>query len=149
MSAKLRYTPDPTFVLPVKLTVPGQDELAELTLIVKYKDAAALEQLLAARLSSDLVRDVIVSLKGSALISATPQIADFIAAFENGVGHRLDADIVKDLVTGWHVGPVDEAGVQVPYTPDAMANILRAYQAAPGEIVLQYLKHVYRSRLGN
>lgn len=149
MSAKLRYVPDPTFALPVKLTVPGQDELAELTLIVKYKDAEALEQLLASRLSSDLVREVIGSLKGAALVSATAQVADFIAAFENGVGHRLDADIVKEFVTGWHVGPVDESGAQVPYIPEALDHILRAYQAAPGEIVVQYLKHVYRSRLGN
>lgn len=149
MSAKLRYVPDPTFALPVKLTVPGQAELAELTLIVKYKDAAALEQLLASRLPPDLIREVIGSLKSNALVIATAQVADFLAAFENGVTHRLDADIVKEFVTGWHVGPVDDAGAQVPYTPEALANILRAYQPAPGEIVIQYLKAVYRSRLGN
>lgn len=149
MSAKLRYVPDPTFALPVKLTVPGQIELAEMTLIVKYKDAPALEQLLASRMPPDLVRGIVGALSGSALVSATPQVADFLAALENGVSHRLDTEIVADLVAGWHVGPVDEGGAQVPYTPEALSNILRAYQTAPAEIVVQYLKHVYRSRLGN
>lgn len=60
-----------------------------------------------------------------------------------------DMALLSDVVRGWKVGPVDEAGQPVPYSADALAALLDAYPSAGNEIFEGYLAAYREAKAGN
>lgn len=120
----MRIDPKPTFPAKVGLTVPGQAAPAELDLVFRHKDKAALQAWMTGRPAG-----------GEAGAAAAPLA-------------RTDAEFLGEVVAGWS-GVQDAAGADVPYTPEAFARLLQNYPAAAGEIYRAYLRELTESRLKN
>ena len=117
----MKIDANPVFAAPVKLTVPGEEVLAELSITWKHKDRDALKEW-----------------------SARP-----LRATETGiVASDVEADYIAEVIADWK-GPVDAAGLPVPFSIAALARLLQTHPIAGQELYSQYLKAMTESRLKN
>lgn len=117
----MKIDANPVFPALVKLTVPGEEVLAELTVTWKHKDRDALKEW-----------------------SARP-----LRATETGiVASDVEADYIAEVIADWK-GPVDAAGLPVPFSITALARMLQTHPIAGQELYSQYLKAMTESRLKN
>lgn len=71
---------------------------------------------------------------------------DWLDAFSDG--SLTDADGLAEVIAGWD-GIVDSFGQPVPFSREALAKLLDAYQTAGAELVRAYVGALTESRLGN
>jgi hypothetical protein len=114
-----KINPAPTFTAKVSLSVPGAATPAIIDIDFKHKGRVAF----AAWWESI----------GTASDTATP---------------RTDADILAEVIAGWS-GPLDDKGEPVPYSPEALTQLLDHYPAATLEINEAYRRELWGSRLKN
>lgn len=148
-SVKLQYDPSPTFVHPFRLTVPGRDTPAVLRLIVKRKTEEELAALMASTLSPSAAAKIIQGLQvalGAEDLAVVATVLSMIERHAKGVSLRA---FVSEVVVGWPEGPEDEKGASVPWSPEALQNIMSIYLASAGEITGQYIEALVRSRIKN
>lgn len=118
--------PDFTFAADVALTVPGQAEPATLLWVFRHRGQRALAALVQ-RVRAEQVEDVQVLLEVAA-----------------GWGRAPDAP--PDAP--WR-GPVQPDGNEVPFSAEALADLLDNYPAARLEVWNGYLQALAASRVGN
>ena len=117
----MKLDANPTFTTPVKLTVPGEEELAELKITWRHKDRDALKEW-----------------------SARP-----LRATETGiVASDVEAEYIGEVMADWK-DPVDADHWPVPFSPVALARLLQTPPIAGQELYSQYLKAMTESRLKN
>lgn len=115
----LRIVPNPTFWAPVRITVPGEAQPAQIELQFRH-------------LGKQALRAWVESGRAPAPDGSLP----------------TDAQWLGEVVAGWS-GPVDEAGQPAPFTPAAFSAVLDAYATAGREIYDAYLAALSESRAKN
>lgn len=117
----MKIDANPVFPAPVKLTVPGKEVLAELVVTWKHKDRDALKEW-----------------------AARP-----LRVGETGVvASDVEAEYIAEVMADWK-GPVDAAGVPVPFSLAALSRLMQTHPIAGQELYSQYLKEMTESRLKN
>jgi len=115
-----KINPNPTFTAKVSLSVPG--------------DAAP------------VVIDIEFKHKGRAAYAAW---WESVPTAKTGDGaRRTDADILDEVMVGW-TGPLDDKGEPVPYSRDALSQLLDNYPASTMEIYEAYRRALWESREKN
>lgn len=117
----MKINASPTFTTPVKLTVRGQDELAEISVTWKHMDRDQVKRWMGRPLPTDDTGVITVA---------------------------VEAAYLSEAIASWD-GPVDDAGVAVPYSVGALGNLLRAHHTAGQELYNQYIKALSESRVKN
>lgn len=119
-----KLIPKPTFIAAVQLTVPGQPEPAEVDFTFIHKG----------RLELALWRSQVQA-------PADPEkLKTWVAP--------KDVDFLAEVITDW--GRVDDPeGKPVPYSKNALEELLDNYPAAAGEIYGGYLRAQTESRAKN
>lgn len=146
----LLLCPNPTFVAPVKITIPGEDAPAVLKLQFRHRDKDQLKALMAKTLDPGTMSRIVKCMAG---IEGDPvEVDTLLSVLALIESHATDADdirIVLDIVAGWPEGPQTPDGLPVAFTDAALRQLVTNYPAAAREIVRQYLKALTESRLGN
>ncbi len=70
------------------------------------------------------------------------------AAWWESVDGRKDAEILADVVAGWS-DVIDEQGNQVPYSAEALAQLVDRFPASALEIQAAYRKALWEAREKN
>jgi len=70
------------------------------------------------------------------------------AAWWDSVAGRKDAEILGDVIAGW-VDVVGEQGEQVPYSPEALSQLIDRFPASAVEIQSAYRKALWEAREKN
>lgn len=118
----MKINPNPTFTSEVKLSTPGEEALASIEVTWKHKDRDALKEW--------SVRPLRVEAgKGFTLVA-------------------IESEYLAEVIASWN-GPVDEAGVAVPFSVGALAKVLQGRPMAGQELYQQYLAAMTESRLKN
>lgn len=117
----MKISANPTFTAPVKLTVRGQEALAEISITWRHMDRDKLKRWMGRPLTTD--DDGIITV-------------------------ATEAAYLDEAIASW-AGPVDDEGVAVPYSVGALAGLLRAHHTAGQELYNQYLKALSESRVKN
>ena len=71
-----------------------------------------------------------------------------LKAWAEAVEGRADVDVLADVVAGWR-GVCDDRGDEVPYSREALAQLLDAYPAASGEVFRGYMQAHFEARRKN
>lgn len=117
----MKIDANPVFTSPAKLTVPGREELAELSITWKHKDRDALKEW-----------------------SARP-----LRVGETGiVASEIEAEYIAEVIADWK-GPVDAEKLPVPFSTTALARLLQTHPIAGQELYSQYLRAMTESKLKN
>lgn len=117
----MRINADPTFTRPAQLTVPGGTDLASLDITWRHKTRDDLKEW-----------------------SARP-----LRATERGlVPLEVEAEYLAEVIADWK-GPLDDAGLPVPFSVAALTRLLQQYPMAGQELYNQYLRAMTESRLKN
>lgn len=130
-----RIDSTPTFTADVRVSVPGADAPAVLTLTFRHKGAKALKAWIESAIEP----------KGTLLSRLINVIFRRQAAT---TGAERDAAFLGAVIDGWR-DVETHAGAPVPYGPEALAQLLDAYPAAGGEIFNAYLAALTRGREKN
>lgn len=115
----LRIVPNPTFWAPVRITVPGQAQPAQIELQFRHLGKQAL--------------------RGWVESGRTPNPDGSLPT---------DVQWLGQVVADWR-GPVDEGGRAETFAPAAFAAVLDAYATAGPEIYSAYLAALSESRAKN
>ena len=146
----LLLCPNPTFVAPVKITIPGEDAPAVLKLQFRHRDKDQLKALMAKTLDPGTMSRIVKCMAG---IEGDPvEVDTLLSVLALVESHANDADdlrIVLDIVAGWPEVPQTPDGLPVAFTDAALRQLVTNYPASAREIVRQYLKALTESRLGN
>lgn len=62
-----------------------------------------------------------------------------LKAWSESAQGRSDVEVLSDVVVGWR-GVCDDKGDEVPYSRDALAQLLDAYPASGAEVFRGYLQ---------
>lgn len=118
-----RIVPNPTFVCDVPLSVPGTDKPGVIKITYRHMDRRALHAYQARAV--DLAMD-------ADLPDAQDRYRDYVA----------------EVIDTWS-GVVDAAGRPVPYSLQALGDLLQAFPASGPEIVRHYARQLSHARAGN
>lgn len=144
----IRFCPAPTFVAPVKLTIPGKSEMATLQIEFRHKTVAELEILFASWIDRQGVQAISHALANSTDLIVPEVLVQVMALADLHAGRTSIESVLGAIVQGWPDGPLYEDGTPVPYTLDNLAALIQAYPAARKEITHQYIHALTESRLG-
>ncbi len=117
----MRIDPNPTFTSPVKLTVPGEQELAQISVTWRHKG-----------------RDQLKEWAARPLLATAAGIVPL----------EVEAEYLAEVIESWD-GPRDPAGGKVAFSTQALGRLLQSYPAAGEELYRQYLRAMTESRLKN
>ncbi|QOR55722.1 MAG: hypothetical protein YHS30scaffold667_18 [Phage 65_10] len=117
----MRIKANPTFTTPVKLTIRGQEALAEIQVTWKHKDRDAVKEWMR--------RPLRATDDGIVLV-------------------EVEAAYLMEVMDSWD-GPENEAGDKVPLTDKSLADMLREHHTSGQEFYQQYLNALAESRVKN
>lgn len=99
--------------------------------------------------------DVPLTVPGQAAPVVVPMTLAYMTAeqrvawFESKKDGRVQ-DVLEGIVRGWQAAAVAGAdGQPTPYSPQALAQLVSSYEAAPGEIISAWIKGLTESRVKN
>lgn len=71
-----------------------------------------------------------------------------LAAWLSAKADKPVRDALDEVVDAWD-GPADDAGNKLPYSREALGNLVSGYPASGGELVRAYIKGLTESRAKN
>lgn len=131
-----KINPNPTFTEKVALSVPGEADPAVIDIEFRHKGRTAFAAWWSGIPSLSLP---VPPLKEGEAAPADPPTPPPV---------RSDADILDEVMVSWN-GPLDDKGAPVPYSREALIQLLDHYHAATMEIFTAYRRGLMESRAKN